>query len=67
MGKLPMKNELAHEHRKAMAERCLGKQRQCVLCGETRYSLWTETQIRASVLSAGDTWKGRAPWMTTTL
>lgn len=36
MRKLPMRNELAHQHRVAMAERCLGNQRQCGSCGETR-------------------------------
>lgn len=36
MAKLPMKNELAHEHRKAIAERCLGKQRECACCAESR-------------------------------
>lgn len=36
MRKLPRRTELAHQHRADMAERCLGKQRECVSCGEDR-------------------------------
>lgn len=36
MRKLPVRDELGHQNRIAMAERCLGNQRSCVSCDETR-------------------------------
>jgi hypothetical protein len=36
MGRLNRPKSLAAQHREAMAERCLGENRECVDCGETR-------------------------------